>query len=523
MSMDARENAGRVRNTKRNIIYALLQFVVSRILPFIVRTILIYRFGVEYLGLSSLFSSILSVLSLMELGFGTAVVYSMYKPIAEGDTAQISAHLAYYRKIYRYVGIAILIAGIALMPFLKWLIRDPELPGHLNIYACYLIFLGDAVISYLLYGYLTAIPTAYQRRDILSQIDMGVQVFSCALRCLVLLTAQSFYYYLFAFPVITIIRNLLTAVVIRRKFPEIVCRGELSLEQKLDLRRNVSGILINKMTNVSRNSIDSLCISAFIGLVMTGIYSNYYFVMSSVLSCGIMVCQSMLASVGNSIAVESVGKNYDDMRKFNFIFMGIVSWATVCMLCLYQPFIKLWVTEKMMLGIPVVIGFCAYYYIMETGAIQWLYHQGVGLWYESRYIMIGEAVSNIVLNIILCKLLGVFGIVLATVLSVFVTNGILCPRLLFRLYFKNGKLKEYWSDHACYAGTMVITAGISWCICEKLFPMNMVGVRFMSSILCLGGRLIVCCFVAVGLFWLIWHKNVRYKEAVGWMKKILMV
>ena len=137
--------------------------------------------------------------------------------------------------------------------------------------------------------------------------------------------------------------------------------------------------------------------------------------------------------------------------------------------------------------------------------------------------MIGEAVGNIVLNIVLCRMLGVFGIILATVLSVFVTNGVLCPWLLFRLYFKNGKLKEYWTDHAFYAGTMIATAGISWCLCEKLFPVNMVGVGFMCSILCLGGRLIICCFVAVGLFWLIWHKNARYKEAVGWMRKILMV
>ena len=122
--------------------------------------------------------------------------------------------------------------------------------------------------------------------------------------------------------------------------------------------------------------------------------------------------------------------------------MAFVGWATVCMVCLYQPFICLWVGSKMMFARPVVIAFCAYFYIMESGAIQWLYHQGAGLWYECRYIMISEAAANIVLNIVLCRVMGVFGIVLATVISVFAANFLQCPQVLFNQYFKNGKLKE---------------------------------------------------------------------------------
>ena len=517
------ENSGRIKNTKRNIVYGLLQFAVSQALPFIVRTILIYRFGAEYLGLNSLFTSILGVLSLMDFGLGNAIVYSMYKPIAAGDTEQICAHLAYYRRIYYFIGLAILATGLAVMPFLKDLIKDPSMPGDLNIYVCYLIFLIDTVISYLLYGYLTAVPTAFQRRDILSRVDMAVSFFSCVAKSIILLLSTNFYLYLLAMPAIVVIRNLITAFVVRKRFPDIKCRGTISLEQKNDLKRKVSGLLINRLTGTSRNTIDSLCISAFIGLSMTGMYSNYYFVMSSVLSCGTMICHSMLASVGNSIVVENIEKNYLDMRKFDFIFMNVVSWATVCMLCLYQPFIQIWVKEEMMLDMSVAIGFCMYFFIMESGAIQWLYHQGAGLWWECRYIMIGEAVANVVLNIALCKVLGVFGIVLATVITVSVTNFILCPRSLFKHYFKNGKLKEYCIDHISYLTTMVLTAGTSWGVCSYLLPMSMVGNSVGSNILVLGGRLMICTVLSIVLFWLIWHRSERYIKALHWVKKMVKV
>lgn len=514
------ETSCRTANVKRNIIYGLLQIAVSRVLPFGIRTIVIYRFGIEYLGLSGLFTSVLSTLSLMELGFGTAIVYSMYKPVAEGDTGLICAYLNYYRRIYRFIGLAILAVGFLLMPFLHNLVRDPVLPGGLNLYVCYLIFLGNAVIGYLLYGYMLAIPTAYQRRDILSRIDMGCSLFGSAIKVFILLSSNSFYLYLLCMPLITTANNLVVFYVVRKRYPEISLQGEITSEQKHDLKKKVSGILVNKLTNVSRNSIDCLCISAFIGLAVTGIYDNYFLVMSSILSAAVMVCTSMMASVGNSIAVESRNKNYSDMRLFDFMFMSIAGWSMVCMLCLYQPFMLTWVGKEKMFGMSIVLELCIYYYILLAGAIRWVYHEGAGLWWECRYIMLGEAIANIVLNIILCKILGVAGIVLATILSVFATNCILCPELLFRKYFKNGKLHEYWMDHVRYATTMALTGGICWLVCHMLLPMTMVAEReIMKCVICFGGRLLVCTIITMGLLWIVWHRSERYINALKWIGK----
>ena len=305
--MTAKNNGGRTINARRNILYGSLQVLVSQILPFITRTILIYRFGVDYLGLNSLFASVLSVLSLMELGFGTAVVYSMYKPATEGDTDELCAYLLYYRSIYRVVGLSILGIGLLLMPFLNRLVHDPTLPGGLNIYACYLIFLADTVISYLLFGYMTAIPTAYQRRDILSKVGIGMSLLQCIVKSMTLLFCSSFYFYLLSMPLITVLRNLVTARTIRKRYPELECRGRLSKEQKQDLNRKVYGLVIEKITGVSRNSIDSLCITAFVGLAANGMYNNYYYVMTALISFSTIVLSSMMAGVGNHIAIEQSG------------------------------------------------------------------------------------------------------------------------------------------------------------------------------------------------------------------------
>lgn len=505
--------SGRTAYVKRNIIFASLQVVVSQLLPFIVRTILIYRFGVVYLGLNSLFGSIISVLSLMESGFGTAVVYSMYKPVADGDVSLICAYLLYYRKVYRIIGLIIFAVGLMILPFLRYLIHDSVLPDGLNLYACYLIFLSDAVISYLLYGYMAAIPIAHQRRDILNCVDMMMVGAKCILQTIVLLASHNFYFYFICIPVITIFRNLVVANTVKRTYPEIKCIGDVGTKRKSDLNRRVKGLLINKLTMASRNSIDCLCISAFIGLAITGIYNNYYYVITAMLSLSGGICNSMIASVGNSIADESCEKNYKDLRLFDFIYMGISGWATACMLCLYQPFICTWLGEKMMLNTSIVIGLSIYFYILKSGDIRWIYHEGNGLWYESRFIMIGEAAVNIVLNVLLCRLWGVFGIILATIISVFFTNMILCPELIFRLYFKNNELCEYWKDHVCYTLTMVVTAALSYIACELFLPGRGVGV--------LAGRFLICSIISIVVFNICWRKSGRYIVAKRWLKRMI--
>ncbi len=368
------------------MVFGLLNRCVSLMLPFIVRTVLIYRFGALYLGMNSLLSSIFQVLNLAELGFGSAVVYSLYKPVAERDTATVRAYLSTYRKIYRVIGLVILTAGLALLPFFPRLVQDSQIPGDMNLFAWYLIFLADAVVSYLLYGYKTAIPSALQREDFLSRIDTAVLVCKSAVQLACLLLTDNFYFYLLTSLVFTVVRNFMVSRLVERRFPEYVgsardvcgkagalgssrdvSRDSISKEQFRELKLLVGGLALSKFRGASRHAIDSICITAFVSLTMTAIYSNYFLILSAVLSLSGILGGSMVASVGNSIATESREKNYRDMRRFNFMYMLAAGWVMTCLLCLYQPFVRLWVGLSLMLGLPEVVALCLYYYLLKAG------------------------------------------------------------------------------------------------------------------------------------------------------------
>lgn len=348
--MQPTSSSSRSKNVSRNIVFGLINRFFALLMPFIVRTVLIYRFGATYLGMNSLFASIFQVLNLAELGFGAAIVYSLYRPIAKEDTATVCAYLGTYRKIYRVIGCVILLAGLALMPALPLLVKNSTVPGNMNLYAWYLLFLAEAAVSYLLYGYKTAIPSALQRNDLISRIDAVVLMGRSFVQILFLLATDNFYFYLLASLFFTVLRNLLLSRLVERLYSQYVCRGSISNTQFAELKQLVYGLMLSKIRGTSRHAIYNICITAFIGLTMTAIYSNYFAIHSAVISISGILCSAMTASVGNSIALESTVKTYNDMRRFNFLYVLLAGWATTCLLCLYQPFVSTYVKKSPPIG-----------------------------------------------------------------------------------------------------------------------------------------------------------------------------
>ena len=530
----------RSRNVGRNMVYGLLNRCVSLLLPFIVRTILIYRFGALYLGMNSLLASILQVLNLAELGFGSAVVYSLYKPIAEGDTDTVCAYLGTYRKIYRIIGLVILGLGLAVLPWFPLMVKDSPVPDNMNLYVWYLIFLADAVMSYLLFGYKTSIPSALQREDLLSKIDMAVLLCKSVVQMACLLLSDNFYFYLLTSLLFTVLRNLVISRVVDCHFPQYVCRGGISEEQFGELKLLVGGLALSKFRGASRHAIDSICITAFVSLTMTAVYSNYFLIHSAVVSLSGILCGAMVASVGNTIAVENREKNYRDMRRFNFIYMLLAGWAVICLLCLYQPFVRLWMSgalpsdtgnagvalalggiaagEPLMLGMPEVVALCLYFYLMKAGDMRWIYHQGAGLWWKARYIVIAEIVCNVVLNILLARYWGVLGIILATLISLFFINFIGGAWILFKEYFQNGKLHEFFADQAKYFLVTVAVGMVCFCLCETVAAGAGISHKVMEALILLL-RLLICTVVTALLYYLVYHRSVQYRDAKDWLWK----
>lgn len=501
----------RTWNALRNILFGLINKVTTLIFPFVLRTVMIKNLGMEYVGLNGLFISILEVLNLSELGISTAIVYCMYKPIAQGNREEICALLNLFRKMYLVIGVFILAAGITIMPFLKYFIMG-ECPEDINIYILYIIYLVNSCISYFFMGYKSAILSAYQRIDMIQIISTLVKGAMYVIQIFILILYKNYYLYAIVLPLSTILINLLTAYEVKRSFPQYSCHGKATSETKRDLKEKVSGLMITKLCAITRNSFDSIFISAFMGLTISAIYANYYFIMNSVISLLAIIVQAVLAGVGNSIQTESIEQNYEDLKRFNFMYLWIAGDCTNFLLCLYQPFIHIWVGQDNLLPLSSVILFCIYFFLLKMGDMQSVYYNAAGLWWNYRRCTVAEAALNLLLNIILGKLWGLNGIIAGTLISLFLVNFLYAERLVFKYYFKNGKALEFYLQQIKYATVTFLTCLITYHICQLITY-----IAKSTGIMTLFVRTIICLIVPNILFAVIYCRSKEFQSTYRWL------
>ena len=455
----------RTKNTLRNIAFGSINRIINIVLPFISRTVILYIMGTQYLGLSSLFSSILSFLSLAELGIGGAMVYSMYKPIAENDSTTVRALLNLYRKLYRIIGTVILAIGLLLMPFLKVLVPE-KLPDDINLYLLYVIYLFNAVLSYWLFAYKNALLQAYQRDDINSKIASCITPISYVAMLASLAITRNYYAYVLWLPVFTVISNILRMILVNRSFPDMEPAGEVPGELKRSILKKTTALIGTKLNTVVLNAADNLVMSAFLGLTVIAVYGNYYYIMSSVIGFLGIAYSSMTAGLGNSLHTETMDTNYRNFEKFSFINAWLVGWCTVCLVCLYQPFMEIWVGQELMFPFYIVLEMGLYFYVYQIRKIPVVYKDAAGIWWEDRFRPYVCMVVNVILNIALVQAIGVSGIILSTVFSLLVS--IPWENYTIFQYIFHCSSRTYYQKMAASACSMLIAGGITWWICSLL-------------------------------------------------------
>lgn len=502
----------RTANATRNIVWGTLNKCVMLIVPFIIRTIIIKTLGADYLGLSSLFTSILQVLNLTEMGFSSAVVFCLYKPIAENDEDAICALMAFYKKIYRIIGLIILIIGVLLCPFLPHLING-SWPSDINIYVLYIIYLSNTAVSYLLFSYKSALLLAYQRNDLEVKITTAVYLMQYTVQIIFLFLIGNFYIYALLFVVFTILGNLLRAYITDKYYPQYTHPvGNIPYEQKKDIQKKVVGSLIQKLCATTRNSLDSIFLSMFLGLTTITMYGNYYYILTSVHGMLSVIVTGITAGVGDSIVKEDIYKNNYDMREFSFIYSWLSGFCTICMLCLYQPFMKVWVGETLMFDFLTPLLFCVYFYSLTIGDIRSTYVTGAGLWWEGRWRSLAETATNIGLNLVLGYFFGVNGIIIATCISIILINFLWGTTILYKYYFKGIKPTSYYLDNLKYAFVTVIVATITYKITELVKIEGIMGLFVI---------LFVVTVVSNLLYLLMYHKSRYFKDALQIAKRLI--
>ena len=490
------------------MLFGSINRVVVLLIPFINRLIILNVLGAQYLGLSSLFQSILSVLSLSELGFSSAMVYNMYKPAAEGDVAKMNALLNFYRRVYRVIGCVIFGVGLLLIPILPRLIKGTY-PKDINLTTLYLIYLVNTAISYFLFAYKSSLLVVHQRADVNSTINTVLSLGLTGSQIAVLLITKNYYLFSLLMPVFTILNNLLIGWRTKILFTQYIVDGELEAEDKAGIKKLVTGTFIQHACGVTRNSLDSICISAFLGLTLTAVYNNYYTILFGVASFTDIVTASFRGGIGNHVVNRSVEENFQEMQKLDFVHLWIGGWCAICLLCLFQPFMEIWMGKDMTLPMSAVVLLCMYFYMMKLGDIKYLYTSANGLWWEHRYRALTETLLNLVLNVLLGKFFGVRGIILATMISLFACNYVWSTRILFKNYFSLSRMKQYYQYQGKETLVMIIAAAVTYTICRTI-PSNQL---FQQLIV----RTMICLTAPNAIYFLVFRKTEQFQYA----KKLL--
>lgn len=479
----------RTKNAGRNIFFGSLLKIYQITVPFVLRTVMIYYLGIEYVGLNSLFVSILQVLNLAELGVGSAMIFSMYKPIAENDEKTICALMRLYQKYYRIIGAVVLLGGLAVTPILTLLIKG-DIPEGLNLYILYFLNLAATVLTYWLFAYKNSILVAHQRNDVSSKIGLGVATIEYIFEFIALIFFRSYYFYLVTKLVTQIIQNILISIVARKMFPQYRPKGELPVSVVNDINGKVKDLFTAKIGGVIVNSADSIVISAFLGLSVLAIYNNYYYILSSIIGFVAIIFNSCLAGIGNSLEMESPEKNYQDFRVFTLIIVWFAGFCTCCLVCLYQPFMLVWLNDtSVMFGMAEVVCLCIYFFVYELAAMMIQYKDAAGIWHEDRFRPLITAVSNLIMNLITVHFIGIIGVLLSTVIS-FVVIGI--PWLVYNIFHLlfHRRPTEYIKKLAFYVIVTSMACMICYMVCQEIFLSGWLGLIVRGLICCIIPNLI---------------------------------
>ena len=511
----------RTQNASRNIFFGVILRAYTLVVPFAMRTVMIHYLGMEYLGLNSLFTSILHVLNLAELGVGSAMVYSMYKPIAEDDIKKISSLMKLYRTYYRIIGLVIAVSGAVITPFVPKLIKG-TVPPDINVYVLYLLNLGTTVLSYWLFAYRNCLFAAHQRLDVRNKIYLATDTLKYIIQLLVLCLLRNYYYYVIAALVTQVLTNVVVAIASKKQYPDFHASGDLDKEERKQINQRIKDLFTSRVGSVVYNSVDTIVISSFLGLKILAMYNNYYFVITSITSFITIIFSSCTAGIGNSVIVESKEKNYKDLQKFTFIICWISGFCSTCFLCLFQPFMELWVGKTNMLDLSAVICFVVYFYVRQINSLLNLYKDASGIWHEDRFRPLIAAMTNLILNLILVQFIGIFGILLSTVVAIlFVGVPWLCNNL-FTYVFEKKYVRGYVKRLLIYTVIIVLSCTITYLLCE-LFEFGLIPT--------IAVRLAICCIIPNSIFFAIFRKSDVFKSTLvlvnvitkGHLRKLLII
>ncbi len=449
----------------KNAEFAILSQAFLILTNFVVRRVFVMTLGEEYLGLNGLFADILSMLSLAELGFGTAIVYSLYKPLAKGDKEKIKALMSLYGKAYRLVGCFVLTAGLSLTPFLSFFVKEmPDGIPHIEwIYALNVLNSGA---SYF-FIYKASLLFADQKKYIEMLINVVVKTLAAILQVAVLLITGNYFIYLGIMIASTFGQNLLVSAQVDRMYPYLKEKKTAALpqEDKTVIRKNVGAMVFHKLGYVAVFSTDSILMAKFVSVAVVGLYSNYMLIRKALINVIDLFFVSLAASMGNLNACETDEKKYEAYSHIYFLSAWLFGFMSVCLYYLFNPFITLWLGEDYLLpsgtvGI-IVLNFYMYCMRMPVNNTK----EAMGLFWNDRYKPLVEVAVNLGASILLAQWFGIDGVLWGTLLSTLTVPFLVEPYVLYK-HGLHRRIRNYYLKYIQYFAITLIAAAFTGAACR---------------------------------------------------------
>jgi O-antigen/teichoic acid export membrane protein len=499
-----------VKNTK----WGIVARVISLALGFISRTVFIYILGREYLGINGLYGELLSVLSFAELGFGTAMIFSMYAPVSAGDNEMIKKLMTYYRKVYRTISFVILGIGLVLLPFLPYLVKGADSMSLFDLRLYYCIFLFNTFSTYLV-TYKYCLPHAKQQSYIITNIDMVTNIVISTVQVLAILLFKNFLVYLLVQSVLSLTSKTIVSFYMDRRFPIIKERAAVPLtkEEKAPIFKNVRGLAFHQFASIAIQSTDNIIISSLtsMGIIVVGMVGNYNMLITSVLSFVTIIFASVAPGFGNLVATSTTENYRKTFGEMNFLSFWLYGFCCTAFFVLVPPFIRLWIGEQNLIdgtSFSLIVINC---FIVGQSAIYNNARIAKGELDRDKWLSFAQAIINLSVSIVLANLLGLVGVYIGTIASrlFFLISR---PLATYKFLFDKSP-SEYFKKTAIYISASIATCAVTYAAAAPLL-------RSLNV-----GRFILACFIVLilpnAIFFLLFRKQEEFGSLVWRIKNFL--
>ena len=476
----------RTENSIINSAMSIVTQVLTVVLNFAVKTVFIKMLSDEYLGVNGLFTNIITMLSLADLGIGIAIPYSLYKPLAKKDEHKINVLMNFYKKVYTIIGIAVLLIGLSLTPFLGLIIKDiPKNVPHLSL--IYILFVIHSASSYF-FVYKKFLIDSDQKGYITSRIIFTFSTLLSIIQIILLVTTKNYILFLLSSIILVIIQNIYISSKANKLYPFIKNKTDEKLEKEdmEGIKKNVSSLFIYKVGTVIMNGTDNIIISKFIGLIIVGFYSNYVLIINSITTVLNQIFNAITSSIGNLVVTTNKKRSKEVYDNLNFANFWLYALFGVCIIVLINPFINIWIGKKYVKGFSIVFLLVLNFYVLGMQSVTNSFRNAYGLFWIAKYRPIIMVIINIVISVVLVQFIGIEGVLIGTLISRLLTTAWLDPYIVHKYGFEISP-KSYYVDYLKYlvifiAISIILNYFVSMIAINNIFILILIAILVVISV-----------------------------------------